>query len=248
MSPLYAPLAAGAEDDDDPMSTTSLPEEVTVSTVGERAAGTWHHLLKVEGYSRLKRTRGGNGSHLQSGEFRAGGHAWRILCYLDGARKEDAGFVSLYLSLADPGTSAAVHAEVEFELVGQWPLLPLWCRHWKRLQVSPFQPGKSWGFPRFIGAGALEGGGSSRFLKGDCFASGAPRRRRCRRRTWRGWVWCACARTARAASSTARGRPRPSRRRLLASVFPSVDKLAKLYYYTSSSVFLIISQQLSFAL
>ena len=171
MSPLYAPLAAGAEDDDDPMSTTSLPEEVTVSTVGERAVGTWHHLLKVEGYSRLKRTRGGNGSHLQSGEFRAGGHAWRILCYLDGARKEDAGFVSLYLSLANPG-SAAVHAKVEFELVDQWPGTPLarWCRHRKRSPAYPFQAGQSWGFPKFIGATALEGGGGSRFLRGDCFA------------------------------------------------------------------------------
>ena len=167
MSPLYAPLAAGAEDDD--LIRMLLPEEVTVSSVVARAVGTGHHMLKVEGYSRLKHTRGDNGSPLLSGEFRAGGHTWKIRCYLDGAHKEDAGFVSLYLSLADPGTSTAVHAEVEFELVDQWPLLPLWCRHWKRLQVSPFQPGKSWGFPRFIGAGALEGGGS-RFLKGDCFA------------------------------------------------------------------------------
>ena len=254
MSPLYAPLAAGAKDDD--LIRTLLPEEVTVSSVVARAVGTGHHMLKVEGYSRLKHTRGDNGSPVLSGEFRAGGHTWKIRCYLDGVHKGDAGFVSLYLSLADPGTSAAVHAEVEFELVDQWPLLPLWCRHRKRLQVSPFQPGKSWGFPRFIGAGALEGGGS-RFLKGDYFAvrckitvveeQGAMEEE-VQRRTWRGWVWCACARTARAASSTARGRPRPSRRRLLASVFPSVDKLAKLYYYTSSSVFLIISQQLSFAL
>ena len=167
MSPLYTPLATDAEDDD--LIRILLPEEVTMSSVAARAVGTGHHMLKVEGYSRLKHTRGDNGSPLLSGEFRAGGHTWKIRCYLDGAHKEDAGFVSLYLSLADPGTSAAVHAEVEFELVDQWPLLPLWCRHRKRLQVSPFQPGKSWGFPRFIGAGALEGGGS-RFLKGDCFA------------------------------------------------------------------------------
>ena len=154
MSPLYAPLAAGAEDDD--LIRTLLPEEVTVSSVIARAVGTGHHMLKVEGYSRLKHTRGDNGSPLLSGEFRAGGHTSKIRCYLDGAHKEDAGFVSLYLCLADTGTSAAVHAEVEFELVDQWPLLPLWCRHRKRLQVSPFQPGKSWGLPRFIGAGALE--------------------------------------------------------------------------------------------
>ena len=74
-------------------------------------------MLKVEGYSQLKCTHGDNGSPLLSGEFRAGGHTWKIRCYLDGGHKEDAGFVSLYLSLADPGTSAAVHAEVEFELV-----------------------------------------------------------------------------------------------------------------------------------
>ncbi|XP_039793107.1 uncharacterized protein LOC120659117 [Panicum virgatum] len=153
MSSLYAPLAAGAEDDDD-LIRTLLPEEVTVSTVVARAVGTGHHMLKVEGYSRLKLTRGDNGSPLLSGKIMAGGRTWMIRCYLDEAHKEDAGFVSLYLSLADPG-SAAIPAEAEFELVDQWPLLPLWCRHQKRL---------------FIGAGALEGGGSSRFLKGDCFA------------------------------------------------------------------------------
>ncbi|XP_039793095.1 uncharacterized protein LOC120659104 [Panicum virgatum] len=133
-SPLYTPLAAGAEDDD--LIRTLLPEEVTVSSVIARAVGTGHHMLKVEGYSRLKHTRGDNDSPLLSAEFRAGGHTWKIRCYLDGAHKEDAGFVSLYLSLADPGTSAAIHAEVEFELVDQWPLLPLWCRHRKRLQVT----------------------------------------------------------------------------------------------------------------
>ena len=123
MSLLYAPLAASAEDDD--LIRMLLPEEVTVSSVIAREVGTGHHMLKVEGYLRLKHTRSDNGSPLLSGEFRADGHTWKIRYYLDGAHKEDAGFVSLYLSLADPGTSAAVHAEVEFELVDQWPLLPL---------------------------------------------------------------------------------------------------------------------------
>ena len=93
MSPLYAPLAAGAEDEDD-LIRTLLPEEVTVSTVVAREVGTGHHMLKVEGYSRLKLTRGDNGSPLLSGEFKAGGHTWKIRYYLDGAHKEDAGFVS----------------------------------------------------------------------------------------------------------------------------------------------------------
>ena len=101
MSPLYAPLAAGAEDDD--LIRMLLPEEVTVSSVVARAVGIGHHMLKVEGYSRLKHTRGDNGSPLLSGEFRAGGHTWKIRYYLDGAQKEDAGFISLYLSLTDPG-------------------------------------------------------------------------------------------------------------------------------------------------
>ena len=78
-----------------------------MSSVAARAVGTGHHMLKVEGYSRLKHTRGDNGSPLLSGEFRAGGHTWKIRCYLDGAHKEDAGFVSLYLSLADPGTRSS---------------------------------------------------------------------------------------------------------------------------------------------
>ncbi|RLN33273.1 hypothetical protein C2845_PM03G19480 [Panicum miliaceum] len=163
MSPLYAPLAAGAEDDD---RSTLRPEEVTVSTVAARVVGTGHHMLKVEGYSRLKRTHGDNGTCLQSGEFRAGGHTWRIHCYLDGAHKEDAGFVSLYLSTAG---SVDVHAEVEFELADHRGGTPLarWRRHRMRTQLWPFRAGKSWGLPNFISVEALE---RSRFLRGDCFA------------------------------------------------------------------------------
>ncbi|CAL5078222.1 unnamed protein product [Urochloa decumbens] len=81
MSPSsYAPLRAGAAADIDDTSTSS-PETLTVSTVAAAAVGAvGHHLLKIEGYSRLKRTHGGTGSsYIKSGEFTAGGHAWRIL-------------------------------------------------------------------------------------------------------------------------------------------------------------------------
>ncbi|PVH63409.1 hypothetical protein PAHAL_2G021400 [Panicum hallii] len=163
MSPLYAPLAAGAEDDG---LSPLLPEELTVSTVAARAVGTGHHMLKVEGYSRLKRMHGDNGRSLQSDEFRAGGHTWKILCYLDGAPKKDAGFISLYLATAG---SVDVHAEVEFELVDHrgTPLAWWWRPYRMRMPANPFRAGKSWGIAKFISAEALE---RSRFLRGDCFA------------------------------------------------------------------------------
>ncbi|CAN6170835.1 unnamed protein product [Urochloa humidicola] len=166
-----SPSSYAAAADDDSKSTT-LPETLTVSTVAAAAVGgAGHHLFKVEGYSRLKRTHGDTGSCLESGEFTAGGgHAWRILCYLNGDRAEDAGFVSLYLKRA--GGAGAVHAEFELELVGHtgkaaalWPSR----RRGMRARAVAFKEGQKdgWGYPKFIAVKDLE---RSRFLRDDCFA------------------------------------------------------------------------------
>ncbi|CAN6213051.1 unnamed protein product [Urochloa humidicola] len=171
MSPLsYAPLPAAVADDDD--TSTTVPETLTVSTVAAAAVGgVGHHLFKVEGYSRLKRTHGDNGSCLESGAFTAGGgHAWRILCYLNGDRAEDAGFISLNLERA--GGAGTVHAEFELELVGHagkaaalWPSR----RCVKRAPAVAFKEcqKEGWGYQKFIAVKDLE---RSRFLRDDCFA------------------------------------------------------------------------------
>ncbi|CAL5091522.1 unnamed protein product [Urochloa decumbens] len=176
MSPLsYAPLradaGAGADDDD---TSTSPPETLTVSTVAAAAVGVGHHLLKVEGYSRLKRMHGddtGN-SYIESGEFTAGGHTWRVLCYLNGYPEEEgAGHVSLYLqcgAAAAAAGSGVVHAEFEFELVRhhgtRWPSSGALIRS----PAVPFEVGgRKWGYAKFIAAEKLERSG---LLEDDCFA------------------------------------------------------------------------------
>ncbi|KAF6999175.1 hypothetical protein CFC21_015239 [Triticum aestivum] len=177
-----------------PMSSDE-PEESSVSTVVATAVGTGHHTLRIQGYSRLKTMHGGNGTYVESSAFKAAGHTWRICCYLDGERPEDAGFVSLFLKLAStdnapaadattgnvpapdastdnaPAPAAAaesvVHAEYEFALVHHRGTLIKWPSRSVRGSASAFCSSKMWGFRRFISKEDLEG---SRFLKHDCFA------------------------------------------------------------------------------
>nr|CAB3451884.1 unnamed protein product [Digitaria exilis]CAB3455644.1 unnamed protein product [Digitaria exilis] len=172
----YAYSSIDANDDDDDDVTTvrcaSPPEVLTVSTVASATVGVGHHMFKVEGYSRLKCTHGVTvGSYLNSGEFEAGGHAWRILCYLNGARAEDAGFVSFFLVRVDDEDAAGsvAIAEVELELlhhageVVRWPSSRV-----GRFPARRFRVGSGWGWPRFIAVEELER--SSWFLKDDGFA------------------------------------------------------------------------------
>ncbi|KAJ1287668.1 hypothetical protein BS78_02G028700 [Paspalum vaginatum] len=149
MSPL---LAA----DGQRTSPSSPPEEVSVSTVAATAVGTGYHMLKVEGYSRLKHTHGKNGSYLE-----------RLRCYLNGDTTENAGFVSLFLDCCDGvAAGSVVHAELEFALVHHRHGT---CHRSHSMKATAaFRKGQpAWGFGRFIRRKALEG---SRFLKDDCFA------------------------------------------------------------------------------
>ncbi|CAL5010287.1 unnamed protein product [Urochloa decumbens] len=146
------------------MSPSPPATTLTVSTVAAAVGGVGHHLLKVEGYSRLKRTHGETGSCLESGEFTAGGHAWRVLCYLNGESEENAGFVSLYLKRAG-GATGVVHAEIEFELVRHHGAAA--ATHGKYGRAVPFDADcKEWGYPKFIAAKKLE----RSILRDDCFA------------------------------------------------------------------------------
>ncbi|KAF7006489.1 hypothetical protein CFC21_021527 [Triticum aestivum] len=170
-----------------PMSSDE-PEESSVSTVIATAVGTGHHTLRVQGYSRLKTMHGGNGTYVESSAFKAAGHTWRIYCYLDGKRPEDAGFVSLFLMCdpadastgnalaadastgnapaADAAAESVLHAEYEFALVHHRGTLIKWPSRSVRGSASAFCSSKMWGFRRFISKEDLEG---SRFLKDDCF-------------------------------------------------------------------------------
>ncbi|CAL5067164.1 unnamed protein product [Urochloa decumbens] len=185
MSPLsyvYAPLRADADDataaaDDDDTSTLLPPETLTVSTVSVAAVGgVGHHLFKVEGYSHLKKMHGDTGSYIESGEFTAGGHAWKILCYPNGCGEEGAGHVSLYLMHTGGGSGAAgavVHAEFDFELVQHHhggAAAALWPPRSRSVTAPPvaFKDGQeTLGYAKFIAAEDLE---RSRFLDDDCFA------------------------------------------------------------------------------
>ncbi|WVZ61809.1 hypothetical protein U9M48_011624 [Paspalum notatum var. saurae] len=125
-------------------------------------------MLKVEGYSRLKHTHK-NGSYLESSAFKVAGKTWRLHCYLNGANKEDACFVSVGLDYCDAAaTWSVVHAEYEFVLVPHHHGTDH-PSHSKRSSAAfgKRQPAATWGFRQFISREALEG---SMFLKDDCFA------------------------------------------------------------------------------
>ncbi|CAL5091521.1 unnamed protein product [Urochloa decumbens] len=167
MSPLsYAPLRPADADD---TNTLLPPEMLTVSTDAAAAVGVGHHLFKVEGYSHLKRMHGDIGSYIESGEFTAGGHTWKVLSYLNGCVEGEAGFISLCVNrTGGGGAGGMVHAEEEFELLHPHGVAAGWHPSYaQRGLAAPFEVGQTWGFPKFIAAEDLEG---SRFLKDDGFA------------------------------------------------------------------------------
>ncbi|GJN24465.1 hypothetical protein PR202_gb12205 [Eleusine coracana subsp. coracana] len=142
----------------------SLAEEVSLSTVAATATATGHHMLKIKGYSRLQKLHG-NCSAVVSVEFQAAGHTWKIAFYPNGAREEDAGFVSVILQLAgNVAAETAIVAEYELDLVHHQDGGP--SKH-KVEGTGTFRVGNSWGYPKFISKKALE---RSAFLKDDCLA------------------------------------------------------------------------------
>ena len=160
-----------------PRATWS-PEEVSASTVAATAVATGHLMLKLEGYSRLKARHGGNGSYIESSASKVGGHTWTIRCYLNGSKKEDAGFVSLFLHLCSDPDAAVVLAECEFALVRHQGTPPAYAHQGKPSTTSHglrsdtgVYGGKGgtcgWGLSWFISVEELE---QSMFLRDDCLA------------------------------------------------------------------------------
>ncbi|CAN6181168.1 unnamed protein product [Urochloa humidicola] len=140
-------------------------EEVSVSTVAATATATGHHLLKLEGYKRLKGMHG-HGKYFESCPFQAAGHTWKIRCYPNGQRDQDAGFLSLYLVRDDGGDADAIHAEVELSLVHHHANAKLLGKkpHSRSYTHNFDKEQPSWGFGQFIHAKELESRG---FLKDD---------------------------------------------------------------------------------
>ncbi|KAK3124403.1 hypothetical protein QOZ80_7BG0586060 [Eleusine coracana subsp. coracana] len=150
----------------------SLAEEVSVTTVAATATTTGHHMLKIEGYSRLKKMYG-NGSALLLPEFEAAGHTWKIHFYPNGEREEDAGFVSVYHQLTDADRDAHVLVEYDLALVHHQhdgTAVPPPSQYKVHRIVHGFHHFKKrykWGYPKFISHKRLEG---SDFLKDDSLA------------------------------------------------------------------------------
>ncbi|KAI4968407.1 hypothetical protein ZWY2020_058062 [Hordeum vulgare] len=97
-----------------------------------------------------------NGGYLESSVFEAGGHTWRIRCYLNGSCNENAGFISVFLR--------RVTADAAADAVDKWSVVQ---PSWSSPCASAFPENVSMGYPRFVGVEDLK---RSRFLKDDCFA------------------------------------------------------------------------------
>ncbi|XP_037473516.1 BTB/POZ and MATH domain-containing protein 3-like [Triticum dicoccoides] len=80
------------------------------------SGGWWYHLLVVQGYSRLKDLP--NGHRIKGSSFRAGGYRWALEFYPNGntITMESAGFMSVFLFLADQHVArpVAVHGQFSF--------------------------------------------------------------------------------------------------------------------------------------
>jgi speckle-type POZ protein len=128
---------------DEPRSASAI--------VGGELVG--HHVLHIDGYSRIKDELP-TGKSIQSRPFSAGGRRWSILYYPNGQTSEEADFVSVFLHLTK-SADGPVKARATFDLLdGAGNPLPLKSR---TLDLFEFSPGGSvYGFPKFIKKEFLE--------------------------------------------------------------------------------------------
>jgi speckle-type POZ protein len=128
---------------------------------------TGQHVFKIEGYTRT-RTMLANGEYFCSGEFRLGGHTWRLKYYPNGNSLESTSFISMRLESISIGTTDDdVHGKVELSIS-----LP--GHAGEPIQLSTFynhncvftENNNGVNIDRFITRAELE---SSTYLKDDCF-------------------------------------------------------------------------------
>nr|CAB3494678.1 unnamed protein product [Digitaria exilis] len=91
-----------------PPSSSTAATDGSASSIAAGAA-TGYHLLKIEGYSRI-RFAIHNGKHVESHPFRAVGHMWSIRCYPNGECPDTAEYISIYRVLKE---SVANHLMVQ---------------------------------------------------------------------------------------------------------------------------------------
>ncbi|CAD6212665.1 unnamed protein product [Miscanthus lutarioriparius] len=128
---------------DEPRSASAI--------VGRESIG--HHLLHIDGYSRIKDELP-TGKSIQSRPFIVGGRRWCINYYPNGTRSEDADFISVFLSL-DESAGGPVKARAKFELLDRAGNPLQLESHTTDLRV--FSPGGSgYGFNDFIKREFLE--------------------------------------------------------------------------------------------
>ncbi|XP_039780632.1 BTB/POZ and MATH domain-containing protein 3-like [Panicum virgatum] len=98
---------SGAPDADDSSSASAI----VAGTV------TGHHVLHIEGYSRIKEETP-NGKSVKSRPFRIGGRSWRILYYPNGRSSLYTDDITISLALEESATGP-VKARAKFSLLDQ---------------------------------------------------------------------------------------------------------------------------------
>ncbi|KAG2537978.1 hypothetical protein PVAP13_9NG269373 [Panicum virgatum] len=144
---------SGAADADDPSSASAI----VAGTV------TGHHVLHIEGYSRIKEEIP-NGDYIRSRPFRVGGRSWRIWYYPNGDLPDCADYITVSLSL-EASATGPVKARAKFSLLDQAgkPVLS----HSNDTDLYGYAlGGPGYGICDFINREFLEKSGH---LKDDCF-------------------------------------------------------------------------------
>uniref|UniRef100_A0A0D9W536 BTB domain-containing protein n=1 Tax=Leersia perrieri TaxID=77586 RepID=A0A0D9W536_9ORYZ len=100
-----------------PMSITGGTPRPPLRSASTVIAGTesGQHLLKIEGYSRIKEEFP-NGKEIKSRSFHVGGHSWHISYYPSGYNSDNANCVSIFLQL-DRKVEKGVKANYSFSLL-----------------------------------------------------------------------------------------------------------------------------------
>ncbi|XP_052153746.1 BTB/POZ and MATH domain-containing protein 1-like [Oryza glaberrima] len=144
------------------MSTTGGSRMPPLRSASAVVAGTesGQHLLKTEGYSRVKDAIP-NGGEIKSRSFRVGGHNWYISYYPSGYNSDSTDYISIFLQL-DENVEKGVKADYKFSLLDRAGK-PSYSRSGKG---ATFFRDDGWGLRRFIKRDQLE---KSEYLKDDCF-------------------------------------------------------------------------------
>uniref|UniRef100_A0A0D9XJW1 BTB domain-containing protein n=1 Tax=Leersia perrieri TaxID=77586 RepID=A0A0D9XJW1_9ORYZ len=111
---------------------------------------TGYHLLRIDGYSRIKGTTP-TGSFLFSSQFIVGSHSWRIKYYPNGESANSACYISLYLRLDEKGTkNVNVQAQFQFQISNSDDKLKK-PHLLASADVNNFKEGSlSWGYEKFL--------------------------------------------------------------------------------------------------